>query len=135
MRKFIALAFIPVLILHLLFLALWIFDKTTATLPETLTDVLFVPIYLISINYIFKRKINGKLLGINFFIILIASILGDFLHYLNWGLTTGYLTKPDSGTLTLIRSIIVINIITILVANLVLQRILLKREKSKVNLE
>ena len=49
------------------------------------------------------------------FIMLVVTIFGILIHYFNWGITTGNLLKPDSATVLIIKSEILIASIIVIV--------------------
>lgn len=51
----------------------------------------------------FLEKISiGRILAL-FFIMLVIVILGSLMVYFNWGISTGFLWKPDSETILLTK--------------------------------
>ena len=134
--RLLGLNFIPIFMLHLLFLALWITVRSTrigtdVPILEMITDLFIVPVYLIVINYRYNKKKKSYFFVLNFFIMIISSILGNAMSYFNWGVTTGLLKNPDAETLLIVNTIVTLNIITVFIACLIIQLIFLAKRKTE----
>lgn len=108
---------IPILI-ELLLLPLWflqnMYNGYSVALLEILLHALVIPIYLIIVSYISLKKFRIKslvLLLIMIGLVLVENLMG----YFNWGFTTGYLFHPDSETVLLCETEIVVALIIVTV--------------------
>lgn len=106
---------IPIII-HLLFLPFWFLgtNSSMVSLVELVIGTLVIPIYLIIISVKFADKIStGK------FIVLLSmigiTVLGHFIQYFNWGISTGNFFSPDSVTLLISRNTIITSTIIVTV--------------------
>ena len=74
---------------------------------ELALSTIVSPIYLIIIDY----KLCGKLsLGnaiIWWFFMLFIVLIGQSIHYIYWGLSSGNLMKPDSETVLILQLAII----------------------------
>ena len=103
---------IPIVI-HLFFLPFWFLAKDgTLSLIEIFIGTVVNPVYLIFVSY--KLLDTGRFFFV-LFVMLVVTILGIVIHYFNWGITTGNLLKPDSATVLIIRSEILIASIIVIV--------------------
>lgn len=109
------LVFIPILV-HIicLLLGLWI-KPGDLSMIEFVFDTIIVPIYLIVINYKLVTKVAlPKIVG--YLILMMVVILaGHGIHYLNWGISTGYLTTPDSATVHLFQITVLISLVILII--------------------
>lgn len=109
------LVFIPILV-HIicLLLGLWI-KPGDLSMIEFVFDTIIVPIYLIVINYKLVTKVAlTKIVG--YLILMMVVILaGHGIHYLNWGISTGYLTTPDSATVHLFQITVLISLVILII--------------------
>ena len=107
----------PVIIINFAFLLIWIFHKNIGlisssfqiyiaiqvyvTLFQMIYNVIINPIYLIIINIVHSIKNKNKKFMINIALMMLSCIIGIFMHYFAWGITTGGLLNPDWGTILL----------------------------------
>lgn len=106
---------IPI-VLHLIFLLFWFRNQNAEiALIEMFVGTIAVPIYLIIVSYklLYHFSINSFLPMLS--IILAVTILGIVISYFNWGITTGNLLKPDSGTIHLTKLQIMIASIIVII--------------------
>ena len=106
---------IPIVI-HLLFLPFWFLaEGGTLSLIEILIGTVGIPIYLIFVSYKLVDDLDAGNFFLVLFIMLVVTIFGILIHYFNWGITTGNLLKPDSATVLIIKSEILIASIIVIV--------------------
>ncbi len=113
--KLLMLVFIPILI-HIicLLLGLWI-KPGDLSMIEFVFDTIIVPIYLIVINYKLVTKVAlPKIVGYLIFM-MVVILAGHGIHYLNWGISTGYLTTPDSATVHLFQITVLISLVILII--------------------
>jgi len=131
---------VPIMTVHLGFLILWLVtawffeDSTIATIFEMIINVFFVPGYLIILNtdYIMESQKKHLNIYLLFIISSIAVFISNFFHYFNWGITSGYLLRPDSETVYIRNLIIKINFITLIVWLVIIQvKLLFSSDNSK----
>lgn len=102
MKVFIFNAIIAV-ISSFIFLPVWLSGTINATPIQIIFNLIILPVILCGLNVILFLK--GKLKSFNtlYFIMPIACILGELIGYLNWGISTGNLLKPDGETIMLTK--------------------------------
>lgn len=106
---------IPICV-HLIFFPFWLFAKGgTISLVEILIGTLAIPIYLIIISHRRIGNMNFRGFVVTLFVMLIVTICGILIHYFNWGITTENLLKPDSDTVLIIKSEMVIASIIVVI--------------------
>ena len=97
MFKLISINLLQVVIIHFIF---FLFTQNTR-LDISLIQILFIlftPFLLLIINYKMAVKKDRTYFIPNFFLILISSILGVALGYLNWAIYAGgYILQNDLG--------------------------------------
>ena len=135
-KRLILFNFIPVLIIHLCFLPFW-FSKnvsfiTNIASTEIIFDFVIIPLYLLIFNAIYSIRYKKFNFIFNIILMLIAVFLGNCLHYLNWGISTGMLFVPDGETIYLVESTIKVNFISIFILGIIWQGFLLLIDKFRV---
>jgi hypothetical protein len=91
-------------------------------LPQFLVNILVIPLLLLKVNYRFSLKTKQKVFILDIFLVIIASMIGHGLSYLNWGITTGYLKEPDPATLGIVQLQVIIGLIVIVIGGLMYHR-------------
>ena len=103
------LSFIPVFINIILlplslkygFQDIWLLG---ASIPNfrTAMNILFVPVYLLTVNIFFTVK-NGKKIFRGILISMAVIDLNTLISYVDWGLSTGLLFNPDAETVMVLN--------------------------------
>lgn len=78
------------------------------SLIEILLGTIVIPIYLIIVSYKLLDELNAGMFFLILLIILAVTLFGVTISYFNWGITTGNLLKPDSATILIIKSEMII---------------------------
>jgi hypothetical protein len=129
--KLLFLNLLPVVFAQFILYFLWTLEQKSDKGGGVPVLQLFVdiglPLLLIKYNYCFALKNKQKGFIINIFLIIIASILGHGLSYLNWGITTGYLTNPDLKTIGIVQFEVIISLLLIIIVGYMTHRTLQKK--------
>lgn len=98
----ILVSYIPTIGFHYLMRPFWFnktADHTSVTTFEMVFTILFLPIYLIIINYLLsKRNLIKWLFVFNAVIICSCVLISSRLHFLNWADSVGNRENPDNDT-------------------------------------
>ena len=136
MKKSYLLSFLSVLIVHCIFLVFWLITtKTNATLMGayiTLYEMFFdiiLPIGILIFLFIQYSKKRWFIIEIIFSLIL--GFFGTFMHYFNWGFCTHNFFHPDVETEWIFLVLYELNLISVLILGIVLQIILLIKNRKK----
>lgn len=91
--------------LQLALLPFWFFLENCATLSAVLiiVNAVVVPLYL---SIISAKKKNHSFA--NSLISFVICIMCSFVKYCNWGISTGYFFEPDSITILIVKTEIII---------------------------
>lgn len=135
MKKNYLLSFLTVLIVHCIFLVFWLigtkFDATLISTYISLLEIIidiFLPIGILIFLFIKHSKKRWFIIGIIFS--LIIGFFGTFMDYFNWGVSTKHFFQPDFETILIYQGILEINCISILILGIVLQIILLIKNRK-----
>lgn len=98
------LSYAPTIGLHFLTRPMWykgVDYFTNATTIETLSTIIFIPLYLIVINYLLFKKYNKTITSfiVNSLIIISCVFISTFLHFKNWADSIGSWDNPDTETI------------------------------------
>lgn len=101
--------------IHVLFFPFLCFAENSSTISmiEMATGTIFIPIYLIFISEKLLSGLNIIKCITILLLMLLITVTGIFVSYLNWGILTGYLFKPDSITVLLIKYQVIISSVII----------------------
>jgi len=125
--------FVPVIVVHLCFLPFWftknISFRTTITRLE-LGSVALLLLYMLIFNL--THSVRNKQFNFipNICMMLAAFLLGEFLYYFNWGISTGNLFSPDAETLILSKMVAKNGSIAIIIVGTIWQVVLLLVKRS-----
>jgi hypothetical protein len=104
---------------HFVLFFLWYwdvkFDVYIMFLPNLIVNVFGLPYLLLKINYRLSLKYRQQDFIFNTLLIIILSLIGHGFSYFNWGITTGYLKKPDPATIGILKMEYIISLIVIIV--------------------
>ena len=135
MKKNYLLSFLSVIIIHCIFLVFWLigtkFDATLISTYISLLEIIidiFLPIGILIFLFIKHFDKRWIIPGILFSLFL--GILGTFMDYFNWGVSTKLFFHPDFETILIFQGILEINCISILILGIVLQIILLIKNRK-----
>ena len=112
----------PAVFLNILFIPLWIIWKLMSNIDpeeysliirasylgtftsffELLFNTILNPIYLCIVNMVFSIKLKNDKYVKNIILMLLSCFLGFSIYYINWGIATGNLLKPDWGTIVVL---------------------------------
>jgi hypothetical protein len=105
--------------LHFLFYFLWQwdvkYDVYLMGIPQLFVDCFGLPYLLLRINYRLSLKYKQKNFIFNILLLIILSLIGHCLSYINWGVSNGYLKNPDPGTIGIMEMSYIISLIVIIV--------------------
>ena len=130
MKKNYLISFLAVFIVHCILLILWLITtkinaimfRTNVTFIETIIDIL-LPLGILV--FLFIKKLKNKC-----FVLELILSFGTFFHYFNWGVSTKLFFHPDFETILIFQGILEINCISILILGIVLQIILLIKNRK-----
>lgn len=74
-------------------------------LVQMVTNAIITPIYMVFAVSMIIKKFNIGVLILSLLVILV----GIMVLYISWGITTGYILKPDSETILLLKYQILIS--------------------------
>lgn len=98
-------------ITNLLFLPFWYFeDAIWVPAIQAVVNGILLPVSLAALNLILIFKKQIKFPTILYFIIPLACLIGGICMYLDWGISTGNLFRPDEETVLLITFLSVTSI-------------------------
>lgn len=100
----------------------FVMAMTNITFFETLIDI-FLPVGIII--FLFIKKMKAKWFFVEIFISIFLGLLGNSLHYFNWGVSTKMFFHPDGETKLLFQLFSEINIYSLLFLGILFQIILL----------
>lgn len=147
MLKLFSINLLPIVIIHFLF---FLFTQNTRLNDSgnisfiQLLFELFTPFLLLIMNYKIAVKKDKTYFIPNFFLILISSLLGIGLGFLNWGLDTGghtlqndlgdnILLNPDAETFGIVMLEVQFNVMVSIVGSLLCSIILIVKNYKKHN--
>ena len=101
--------------------------RTNVTFIETIIDIL-LPLGILV--FLFIKKLKNKCFVLELILSLAMGLFGTFFHYFNWGVSTKLFFHPDFETILIFQGILEINCISILILGIVLQIILLIKNRK-----
>lgn len=128
---------IPGMIIHLVLIPIWVFFPDSidwvVSLIGLIFNVIILPIFLLIVNFFYNLKNNRYGFFVNILAMLLSMILWNFLNYINWGLSNNkfIIFNPDDETIIILKSVILLNLLTILGGSLVVG-IILKSKKDRI---
>lgn len=128
---------IPGMIIHLVLIPIWVFFPDSidwvVSLIGLVFNVIILPIFLLIVNFFYNLKNNRYGFFVNILAMLLSMILWNFLNYINWGLSNNkfIIFNPDDETIIILKSVILLNLLTILGGSLVVG-IILKSKKDRI---
>ncbi|MGE6375725.1 hypothetical protein [Peribacillus muralis] len=149
MFKLLSINLLPVVIIHFLFFFLIqntrLNDSGNISFIQLLFE-LFTPFLLLTMNYKIASKKDKTYFIPNFFLILISSLLGVVIGFLNWGLDAGgytlqndlggnILQSPDAETYGIVMLEAQINVMVSIVGSLLCSIILIVKNRKKRSLK
>ncbi|MGE7661286.1 hypothetical protein ACQKL6_06140 [Peribacillus sp. NPDC097197] len=149
MLKLVSINLLPILIINFLFFLFTqntrLNDSGSISFLQLLFE-LFTPLLLVTMNYKMAVKKDRTYFIPNFFLILISSLLGIGLGFLNWGLDAGgytlqndlggnILLNPDAETYGIVRLEAQINVIVSIVGSLFCSILLIIKYRKKRSLQ
>lgn len=113
MRKYNVLLYLLPLIENILMLPLYVCCEVwwKISIIQIITNTIIIPLYMVFVLSAIIKKFNIGRLILSLFIILVCIIL----HYINWGIHTGYLLNPDSETIYILKCEIIISFFIVIV--------------------
>lgn len=129
--KLIALNLLPLLIIEGILLCFWLRLRPTdnpvsVSLLQLLYDTFLLPLFLVLLNYRFQKKHNRSGFRINFVLIFVSMGIEQVFSFINWGLSIGSISSPDSETIAIQELSWIISVIIVIITSIVAHRSLNK---------
>jgi len=118
------LYFFAPIIVHLILSLFWFLKiGYTLSLFELLISTLVTPIYLIIVyskftkkfKNTFKFELGNMVKSVVFLLMIGITIAGYIIQYFNWGMSTGYLYKPDSESILILKQSAILSIVILII--------------------
>lgn len=131
-RNIFTINFLPIIFFHLILLPIWllvnVFEELwVVTILSSIGTTIIIPFFQVVINGWFNIKCNNYRFIKNWTIISISTLLSHVLNYMNWGISSQSLLKPDSETLLILKWEIIISLLIVFIMSCIQQIELIKR--------